>query len=85
MFRVRAVDGTLTITMSNPDLGPMELNDEAFHGDALTFWWNAGVRVDCALHVQQNGSLEGVCADPRGSGGGEGTMTMVPPEAPPIG
>jgi hypothetical protein len=79
MYQVREVAGALAITMSNPDLGPMEFTDEALAGDELTFWWNAGVRVDCTLRRQEDGSFDGSCADPRGTAGGEGAMTMTPP------
>lgn len=76
---VGVAQGALTIVMSNPELGPMEFTDEALVGDELTFWWNPGVRVDCALQRQGDGSFDGVCADPRGLEGGQGALTMSPP------
>ena len=76
---VGEVDGALTIVMSNPELGPMEFSDEALDGDELTFWWNPGVRVDCTLARQEDGSFEGVCADERGTNGGQGALSMTPP------
>lgn len=81
MFQVGDFQGELRIVMSNPQLGPMELNDEVLEGDELTFWWNPGTRVECALHRQDDGSFEGVCADERGADGGEGAVRMTPPGA----
>jgi len=81
MFEVGERDGALRIVMMNEDLGPMDLTDEALAGDELTFWWNPGVRVDCTLMRQEDGSLEGICADERRPAGGQGRLTMVPPEA----
>jgi hypothetical protein len=79
MFIVTDRDGALSILMSNPERGPMEFTDEALEGDELTFWWNTGVRVDCALTRQEDGSFTGPCADVDGVSG-EGTITMTPPE-----
>jgi hypothetical protein len=76
---VGEVAGALTIVMSNPELGTMDLSDEALDGDELTFWWNPGTRVDCTLSRQNDGSFEGPCADDRGSSGGQGALRMSPP------
>lgn len=81
MFEVGERDGALRIVMMNSDLGPMDLTEEALEGDELSFAWNPGVRVECTLTRQDNGSFEGICADERGAAGGQGTLTMVPPEA----
>ncbi|MGD8729423.1 MAG: hypothetical protein PVF90_06940 [Gemmatimonadota bacterium] len=81
MFEVGERDGALRIVMMNEDLGPMDLTEEALEGDELTFAWNPGVRVECTLMRQDDGSFDGICADERGANGGEGRLTMIPPEA----
>jgi hypothetical protein len=80
-FEVGMRDGALRIVMMNEDLGPMDLTEETLEGDELTFAWNPGVRVECVLTRQEDGHFEGICADDRGAAGGQGRLTMVPPEA----
>lgn len=80
-LRVGDQDGALSIVMNSLNDGDIDLNDERLEGDELTFWFEPGERVDCTLTRQDDGSFEGVCADQRGSDGGEGTLAMVPPSA----
>jgi hypothetical protein len=77
MYQVNDVDGGLTIVMSNPENGPMEFADETVEGDQLTFWWDIGIRIDCTLMRQGDGSFRGTCSD----GHGEGPIWMTPPGA----
>jgi hypothetical protein len=77
MYQVNDADGDLTIVMSNPQNGPMEFTDEAIEGDELTFWWSIGVRIDCSLSRQDDGSFRGTCSD----GQGAGPIWMTPPAA----
>ena len=77
MYQVNDADGALTIVMSNAQNGPMEFTDERLDGDELTFWWSIGIRIDCALRRQDDGSFRGTCSD----GQGEGPIWMTPPGA----
>lgn len=79
MFEVGETDGALSIVMKHETLPDMAFADERLEGDELTFWWEPGTRVDCALTRQGDGSFEGMCADDRGADGGEGPIEMRPP------
>ena len=79
-FEVQEADGALSIVMRNEILGEAPFSDERLEGDQLTFWWEPGIRVDCALTRQGDGSFEGTCQDDRGTDGGQGTISMRPPE-----
>jgi len=57
--------------------GTMEFFDVQLEGDQLTFWWDPGVRVECALMRGEDGAFEGPCRD---GTAGEGAIRMVPPE-----
>jgi hypothetical protein len=77
-FEVSGSGAALSVVMTAqmvPDGIPF--NDIRVEGQALTFWWEPGVRVDCQLMRTQAGGYEGACSD--GSGGASGAMTMVPP------
>jgi hypothetical protein len=74
-YEVGQTDGTLSIVMSTAELGDMPFSDARLEGDELTFWWEPGTRVDCALQRREDGSFEGSCA----AGNGEGAISMVPP------
>ena len=74
-YEVALTAGSLSIVMNNVQLGEMPFTDPRLDGDELTFWWEPGTRVDCALSRQASGSFEGTCS----AGNGEGAITMVPP------
>jgi hypothetical protein len=81
-FHVATAEGALSIVMRSVQVeGDMPFQDVRLDGPELTFWWDPGVRVDCALQRTEGGSFEGDCT---GVGGptGPGRITMVPPEAP---
>lgn len=80
-FEVGETGGDLSIVMKHETLPDMAFTDERLAGDELTFWWEPGTRVDCALTRQADGSFEGVCVDDRGADGGEGPIAMSPPSA----
>ena len=71
--------GALSIVMRSAQVeGDMPFQDVRLEGSELTFWWNPGVRVNCALARTPPGGFEGSCA---GEGGpeGAGRISMVPP------
>lgn len=77
-YEIGDTDGALSVVMNNAQLGDVAFSDAAFDGEALTFWWEPGIRVDCSLLLKEDGSMAGICTD--GSGpDGEGTLTMLPP------
>ena len=77
-YEVGRVDGTLAIAMTSILVQEViRFRDVELSEDALTFWWEPGVPVDCTLHRTDGGSFEGPC-EPRG-GGPAGALTMVPP------
>jgi hypothetical protein len=77
-FDVAGTAQAPTISMSVSMLPePIAFNDIRLEGETMTFWWEPGVRVDCALTRDAAGGYAGTCSD--GSGSGEGRMTMVPP------
>jgi len=78
-FEVDHADGALSIVMTSVMIeGGMPFQDVQVDADGLTFWWDPGVRVECALQRTDAGSLEGPCTDGR-EGGAAGAMSMVPP------
>jgi hypothetical protein len=77
-FRVGQMNGELSIVMNNIELGDMAFSEPRLDGDRLTFWWEPGTRVDCALERKADRSFEGVCS----AGNGEGAIMMVPPTNP---
>ena len=77
-FDVAGMPDAPTISMSVSMLPePIAFNDIRLEGETMTFWWEPGVRVDCALTRDAAGGYAGTCSD--GSGSGDGRMTMVPP------
>ncbi len=75
-YEVGESGGALSIVMNGGPQGSTPFNDEQLDGDELTFWWEPGIRVDCTLLRQEDGSFEGPSPP---AGGEEGTLTMVPP------
>ena len=76
-YEVDVSDGALSIVMSANGQS-LSLNEVALDGDALTFWWEPGTRVNCRLLRREDGSFAGTCSEGTGADG-EGTLTMVPP------
>ncbi|HIF08137.1 MAG TPA: hypothetical protein EYQ64_14735 [Gemmatimonadetes bacterium] len=77
-YVVGDTDGALSIVMNNPQLGDIGFNDLQLEENELKFWWEPGVRVDCTLTRQSDGSFGGPCSD--GSASGEdGILLMLPP------
>jgi hypothetical protein len=77
-YEVGELDGTLAIVMRAVMVQEViPFHDIRVEGDALTFWWEPGVRVDCALQRTASGSFEGPCT--AGGTGAAGMITMVPP------
>jgi hypothetical protein len=75
-YTVDRADGKLSIVMSEELNGEMPFQDVVYDGSVLVFWWDVGVRIDCALRWSE-GSLRGTCADGRPDG--QGAMLMTPP------
>lgn len=76
-FAVSYENGNLAIVLSVPQANmTAPFHDVELEDDALSFWWEPGVRVDCKLTRQDDGSFAGDCSD---GGGGTGQLTMVPP------
>lgn len=76
-YTVGRADGKLSIVMSEELNGEMPFQDVAYDGAVLVFWWDVGVRIDCALRWNDAGSLQGACSDGRPDG--QGAMLMTPP------
>lgn len=77
LYEVGELDGVLTIVMRALMVQEViPFRDIRVEPDALVFWWEPGVRVDCRLARQTNGSYEGPCS---AGGGAAGALTMVPP------
>ena len=77
-FDVAGTPEAPTIAMSVSMLPePISFNDIRLEGETMTFWWEPGIRVDCALTRDAVGGYAGTCSD--GSGSGDGRITMVPP------
>lgn len=78
-FAVARTDGALSIVMSSAQVeGEMPFQDVIYDGSVLVFWWDVGVRIDCALRWSE-GSLQGSCTDGRPEDE-QGAMMMTPPE-----
>ena len=75
-YAVARTDGNLSIVMMEDLNGEMPFQDVVYDGSVLVFWWDIGVRIDCALRWNE-GSLQGTCSD--GRPGGDGSMLMTPP------
>ena len=75
-YTVERTDGKLAIVMNEDMNGEMPFQDVVYDGSVLVFWWDIGVRIDCALRWN-DGSLQGTCSD--GTQGGDGSMLMTPP------
>jgi hypothetical protein len=75
-YTVERTDGKLSIMMNEDINGEMPFQDVVYDGSVLVFWWDIGVRIDCALRWNE-GSLQGTCSD--GRPGGDGPMLMTPP------
>lgn len=79
-YEVGEIDGALAIVMRALMVQEViPFHDVRVEGDALSFWWEPGIRVDCRLQRTTTGSFEGPCSD--GSDRGAGALTMVPPAA----
>lgn len=77
-YEVGELNGTLAIVMRAIMVQEViPFRDIRVEADALTFWWEPGVRVDCRLERQTNGTYEGPCT--AGGAGAAGALTMVPP------
>ena len=77
-YEVGELDGTLAIVMRAIMVQEViPFHDIRVEGDALTFWWEPGIRVDCTLQRTSSGSYEGPCT--AGGTGAAGALTMVPP------
>jgi hypothetical protein len=77
-YEVGELDGVLTIVMRAIMVQEViPFRDIRVEPDALVFWWEPGVRVDCRLDRQTNGSYSGPCT--AGGAGAAGALTMVPP------
>ena len=78
-YEVGEVDGALAIVMRALMVQEViPFHDVRVEGDALSFWWEPGIRVDCRLVRTASGSFEGPCTD-GSSDRGAGALTMVPP------
>lgn len=78
-FEVGASNGAVSIVMRSAQVeGEMPFQDVRVDGDQLTFWWEPGVRVNCALERTEAGGFTGACTGESGPEGA-GTITMVPP------
>lgn len=78
-YEVGEIDGALAIVMRALMVQEViPFNDVRVEGEALTFWWEPGIRVDCRLVRTASGSFEGPCTD-GSSDRGAGALTMVPP------
>jgi hypothetical protein len=76
-YEVGELDGALAIVMRAIMVQEViPFRDIRVEGDALVFWWEPGVRVDCRLERTATGSYEGPCS---AGGGAAGALTMVPP------
>jgi hypothetical protein len=77
-YEVGELDGALAIVMRAIMVQEViPFRDIRVEGDALMFWWEPGIRVDCRLVRTASGTYEGPCSD--GGDRGAGTLTMVPP------
>jgi hypothetical protein len=77
-YEVGELDGVLAIVMRALMVQEIiPFNDIRVEADALVFWWNPGVRVDCRLERTSDGSYAGPCT--AGGTGAAGALTMVPP------
>jgi len=63
----------LSVPMANVSA---PFHDVELKDNTLSFWWDPGVRVECALARKEDGSFAGDCSD---SNGETGHLTMVPP------
>ena len=80
-FVIGRTDGALSIVMRSAQVeGDMPFQDVRLDGSELTFWWEPGVRVDCALQRTEAGGFAGDCTGVSGPDGA-GRITMVPPDA----
>jgi hypothetical protein len=77
-YEVGELDGVLAIVMRALMVQEIiPFHDIRVEENALTFWWEPGVRVDCRLERTATGSYEGPCT--AGGTGSAGSLTMVPP------
>jgi len=78
-YQVSRAGDALAIVMTSDEVeGEMPFQDVMFDGQVLVFWWDPGVRVDCALRWTDEGALQGTCTDGRAEDG-QGAMVMTPP------
>jgi hypothetical protein len=78
-YEVGEIDGALAIVMRALMVQEIiPFNDVRVEGEALTFWWEPGIRVDCRLVRTASGSYEGPCSDGTADRPA-GALTMVPP------
>jgi hypothetical protein len=77
-YEVGELDGVLAIVMRALMVQEViPFHDVRVEGDAIVFWWEPGIRVDCRLERTATGAYEGPCSD--GGDRGAGVLTMVPP------
>ena len=78
-YEVGAAEGALSVVMRSAMIaGEMPFRDVRLDGSELTFWWEPGIRVDCALTRNAQGGFDGTCSDGIPEAGA-GVITMVPP------
>ena len=75
-FEVSNEGDSLQIAMDVPDVREFRLQNPQYDGTVIRFWWQAGVRLECAVERQDDGSFQGGCRD---RWGGRGPLMMVPP------
>lgn len=78
-YEVGELDGELAIVMRALMVQEIiPFHDVQVEGEALSFWWEPGIRVDCRLVRTAAGSYEGPCTDGTADRPA-GALTMVPP------
>lgn len=76
-YEVGEIDGVLTVVMRALLVQEIiRFNDVRVEGEELKFWWEPGIRVDCALRRTESGGYEGPCT---AGSGGAGALAMIPP------
>ena len=68
---------TIGINVTAGEHGSFSFNEVKLVDKTLTFWFQPGPRVDCALTRRDDGAFAGACKD---SEGGTAQMLMTPPK-----
>ena len=64
--------------MLESSMGSFDFENVKIEKDGFTFSWTpGGTSLDCEMKLQDDQSYKGICKD---SSGGEGHLTMSPPE-----